>query len=352
MKKIIVCIISAMMLILFTACSSGSGGGAYQTVTSDKTGLAMEFPGNWSPGSINPSASIEMYSPLQANGVFVIEETVSDFSDGFSLSDYTSVVLKNYMDGFGVTDSPEVTDMQIGGSTPAKQFVISGEVGNNKFEYIFICAEAGGYFFQFGGVSTPSLFDKARPVFDDIFSRVNFDNVAASGTPSAGSGADSGSASAGAPGASTSYQTVSSSDSSITLEFPSDWSAGNTNSDASIEMLNPTQSNGVTVITEAASDFRSDFNVDDYTSIVLQSNIDSLNSTDTPTVNDVTIGKNIPAKQFEVSGEIENTKLVYLVTCAEANGYFIQISAFSLPSQYESAKPVFKYILVSLRMGS
>jgi len=53
----------------------------------------------------------------------------------------------------------------------------------------------------------------------------------------------------------------------------------------------------------------------------------------------------LPAKQYEITATTEGIKAKVLFTCVENEGIFYQIMAWSLPSKYAEAKPVFEKIL-------
>jgi len=347
MKKYLTIIFAALFAILLTACSSGSGGNAYQTVSSDTTGLEMDFPQNWSSGSNNPAASIEMYSPMQIYGVTVIEEPMADYTNGFSIDDFTSNIAQNYVGIFNLAETPSASDVVIGGNTPAKQFEMAGEAENTKLEYQITCAGTKGYFFQIGAVTAQSRYDKAKPIFDDILGRVNFDNVVAGESQAAGSGANSGAA----PDANVTYQTISSSESGLTIDFPKDWKESHTNTSASIEMDAPSGFQGILVLEEIKSDFSAGFTIDSYTSLVLDSMQGLVDSAEVSDIQDTQVGAGIPAKQFVISGEISGIKYVYLVTCIESNDRFYQLDFWATNSQYDASKPVFDDILTRINLG-
>lgn len=143
-------------------------------------------------------------------------------------------------------------------------------------------------------------------------------------------------------------QTVQSGNSSLSLDFPKSWRETDLNDIATIKMAAIAKEQYMIVIEETSVNFAENFTLDDYTSIILGNTKQMLIDFEEPSVNEVMIGDNLAAKQFELTGTLENKiKVKYLVTCVENDGVFYQITAWSLQSTYDEAKPVFDDILKS-----
>lgn len=144
-------------------------------------------------------------------------------------------------------------------------------------------------------------------------------------------------------------QTVKLSETNLALEFPKNWKEHGLNEIATIQMANLAKEQYLLVIEEAVEDFTEDFTVGDYTNIIMENMMAVVESEEDPVIKDVKIGDNIDAKQFELAGVVEKVKVKYLVTCAEVDGYFCQITAWSLQSKYDKNKPVFEEIINSVK---
>lgn len=146
-------------------------------------------------------------------------------------------------------------------------------------------------------------------------------------------------------------QSVKSSETNLTLQFPKSWKEYELNEIATIQMANMAKEQYFVIIEETAGDFTDDFTVGDYTNIIMENMMAVVETEEDPVINDVKIGENIDAKQFEMTGAVEKVKVKYLVTCAEVDGYFCQIIAWSLQSKYDKNKPVFEEIINSVKLA-
>lgn len=145
------------------------------------------------------------------------------------------------------------------------------------------------------------------------------------------------------------FQTVKSSETSLALEFPKSWKEQELNEIATIEMANLAKEQYLIVIEEALEDFADDFTLGDYADIIKENMLAVVETEEDPVIKDLKIGDNIDAKQFELAGTIEKIKVKYLVTCTEIDGYFCQITTWSLQSKYDKNKPVFDEIINSVK---
>ena len=140
-------------------------------------------------------------------------------------------------------------------------------------------------------------------------------------------------------------QTIKSSESNMTLTFPGTWTTEELNTQASIEMACMEKEQYMIVIEESAVDY--EYTIDDYASIILNNMKATVETADIPVITDITIGDNIPAKQFELAGVVDKIKAKYFVVCVKANDIFYQVVSWSLQSKYDEAKTAFIEILNS-----
>ena len=139
-------------------------------------------------------------------------------------------------------------------------------------------------------------------------------------------------------------QTVTSYESTLSIDFPKSWKEEALNDVATIQMARTSKEQYLIVIEESSEDFDDDFTASDYIEIIMATMSGAVGASETPVIKDVVAG-GIAAKQFELSGSVEKIKVKYLVTCLENDGVFHQFTAWSLQSKYDEAKPVFDSIL-------
>ena len=143
-------------------------------------------------------------------------------------------------------------------------------------------------------------------------------------------------------------QTVKSTNSDLTLEIPASWSEQNLNSIASIQMARLTKEQYLITIEESAIDFADEFTLEEYSSIIMGNMQNAVTDLEgIPVIEDVKVGNDIDAKQFELTCAVDKIKVKYLVTCIDVDGTFYQFVQWSLQSKYDAAKPVFDDILKS-----
>jgi len=146
-------------------------------------------------------------------------------------------------------------------------------------------------------------------------------------------------------------QLIRSAESSLSLVFPGSWvemEGRDRNEFASIQMGQRLGDQYLLVIEEPTSDFDDDFTLFEYAYLILDEMTYLVNPTDTPLIEDVEIGDSIHAKQFELTGSVDRIRVRYLVTVVEYNDIFYQLVAWSTPSRYDTAKPIFMEILNSV----
>ena len=145
-------------------------------------------------------------------------------------------------------------------------------------------------------------------------------------------------------------QTITSAESSLTLSFPKAWKVyhGELHDDASIEIANPAKEQYMIVLEESAEDFVEGFNVDDYLEIFLEGMVEGIDLEVEPVIQPAKFGKDgLDARQARMSGAVDSIKVEYFLVCAEVNGIFYQVIAWSLPSRFDAAKPLYDEVIAS-----
>jgi len=141
------------------------------------------------------------------------------------------------------------------------------------------------------------------------------------------------------------YQSVSLDEVGISMEFPGDWIEGNGNPDAVIEKMPKAAAASVFVIAEPRDHYIDSYTLDEYAEIVAMVMKENISSEAVPELIDVKIGDDIPAIQFELSGNVEGLKVRYMITCFEGDEYFYQIYAWSQEFMFDGWQLIFDDIL-------
>ena len=344
MKKKLLLVILVMAVLITASCSLTGGGGkeTYKTIKSSVSDLTVEVPASWIETKVNADASVEVTDAKKGYSFVIIEEPADDFVDGFTVDDYTALVQGIVMQYMGVNEAPPLNDVVICDGINAKQYEISGSVEAVKVRSYAVVTKVNGFFYQFLGSSLEKSYDDAKTIFKTIIDSTDFGAAVIIDEPVAQSAkSDEGEAAAPA------VQVIKSKKSSLTLEFPADWTEGFELDNVTIEMDNLANDSYALVVEENASDFKDGFTLDDYTGIIVEIMMENLGSTETPEITDIVVGDGVQAKQFIVSGEDGNFKLTYLDTCVKANDIFYNIQMYTISSKFEKAKPVFDEIIKS-----
>ena len=146
-------------------------------------------------------------------------------------------------------------------------------------------------------------------------------------------------------------QTIRSSGSTLTMEFPKTWKTQKLNDEASIEMALASKEQYLVVLEESREHFAEGFTLNGYITLVKESMEPAVEGAQSTAIRDVQVGT-LNAKQFDISGSVSGIKVTYLVTCFEANNIFYQVVAWSLQSKYTEAKAAFNTILGSVAFAS
>ena len=345
-KKILVLVIFIVLSLVFASCSLLDRDGAekYKTIKSSTSNLTFEVPASWTETKSSPITSAEATDTSNGNGFFVIEEPADHFVDGFTLDDYSLLVLGEVMKNVGTDAAPTINDVVICNDIKAKQFEISGSVEGVKAISYFVIAKVNGIFYQIHGSSYAKNYDDAKPTYITIIDSIDFGAEAIVDEPEA-EPAKSEEKEDTVPA----VQVIKSKESSLTLEFPADWTEGFDTDGVTIEMDNFANDYYALVIEENAIDFRDSFTLDDYTDVIAKIMVENLGAAETPEITNINIGDGVQAKQFTVRGEDGNFKLTYLITCIKENEIFYNIQLYSVSSKFEKVKPVFDEIIKSAK---
>jgi len=147
-------------------------------------------------------------------------------------------------------------------------------------------------------------------------------------------------------------QTVTSPESTLTMQFPAQWEQNDElHEEASIKMNLLSKEMYMIVLEESAEDFTDDFTLAAYADVIQTSMLGQLTDGETTEVGETTVGDALSALQFELMGAVNNIKVKYQVTCFQTDETFYQVIAWSLKSRYDDAVPVFSDILQSVTIA-
>ncbi|MDR2737282.1 MAG: hypothetical protein LBB49_06915 [Gracilibacteraceae bacterium] len=141
-------------------------------------------------------------------------------------------------------------------------------------------------------------------------------------------------------------QTIRSSKSNLSLDFPKNWSAKETEGATTIQMDYRSDKHMI-LLEELVSDFSDDVTLNDYILLTRDTISEGISDVETTEIRDVIISNNMNAKQFEMISSINEFKFKYLCTCVNANGIFYRFVFWCELSMYDDAKPTFDTILNS-----
>jgi Tfp pilus assembly protein PilE len=116
---------------------------------------------------------------------------------------------------------------------------------------------------------------------------------------------------------------------------------------AGIEYANLQREQYLVVISEPKTDFTSNTDVFAYNDLLQQNLRDSMENLQVKYLGEVKIN-GMNGLKYELRGEIDNVKIVYLQVALEGEGHFHQLLFWTLPSRWHSNLGLFEEALVSL----
>ncbi len=119
------------------------------------------------------------------------------------------------------------------------------------------------------------------------------------------------------------------------------------NDAAEIQVANLAQSMYIIVLSESKEDFDK-MTLVQHSTLTRKTLVKSITSSQVKGPERLTIGGN-PGVQFEISGQFDNTKVVYLHTTVETPTHFHQILAWTLKSGFEKHRPEMQQVINSFR---
>ena len=143
------------------------------------------------------------------------------------------------------------------------------------------------------------------------------------------------------------WQQVSSPDSSLQLKMPSDWQSDpSLNSDASIAYGNNTTGHYFLVIEEDASSFDTGYTVQQYAQLVHDNMATAL---DNPTISDVATSDTLDGGyQFDMSGITQDVQVHFMANFIENDNTFYQLIGYCQDSDYTATLPDFNNVFKSV----
>lgn len=133
------------------------------------------------------------------------------------------------------------------------------------------------------------------------------------------------------------------------LTVPGSWKEQTRlNEEASLQVGNPFAEQYAIIITESKEDFTEEMTLEDFTSLIRQNADEAITNAIISENKSLSIN-GYPAKQFEVSGSIDNIKAKWIYTLIDAPENYHQIMAWTLASRYEENKPVLLEVVNSFK---
>lgn len=300
----------------------------------DNESLQLTIPDGWvQDKELNPLAVLSASKRSDEKYIMVIPYNKKDFSENSKLDDFANTIKQN----IGATAKNLVvgtaSDTKVG-DLPAKQVDISGEVNGVKAKYLMTYLEKGDHFYQIAAWTTESKFDQYKDEFKQVSEsfRVLKDDVPMMHTKSNNSDKPF-----------TSVPLVLKSDngkSSIAVD--GDWKKETgLIPDASIQATNIGKEEYMGVISEPKSSLGGATLTDYYKAI--KDNMEKNTVKNAKTTKPVNLKiNNKKAIQFELSGEVDNVKITYLMTLVESSKDFHQVIFWTLQQRMDSKRELFK----------
>ncbi len=139
---------------------------------------------------------------------------------------------------------------------------------------------------------------------------------------------------------------ITSPDGTLKVTAPGTWRAmDNLNAEADLQLAHTARSVFVVVLRESQEDF-ADIGLQGHSDLTRESLVGNLTEPTVSEKRDLTIGQH-PAVQYEIGGEIDGIKVIYLHTTVDDGAAFHQILAWTLKSQFASKKDELQKVVES-----
>lgn len=143
-------------------------------------------------------------------------------------------------------------------------------------------------------------------------------------------------------------KTIRSTDGCCLISVPSNWNEEKTlNEQANLQAANRLKELYVIVISEPKEDFEN-MTLEGHSELTRKSFIQSLNAPQAAGPVSVTVDKN-RAVQYEISGGINNVKIVALHTTVETAKHYHQILAWTIKSRIDKNRPILQNVIQSFK---
>jgi hypothetical protein len=139
---------------------------------------------------------------------------------------------------------------------------------------------------------------------------------------------------------------ITASDGQSRVTIPAGWSSQeDLHDEAEIQAANGRQEQYLIVLTENKSDFV-DTDLARYAEIVSESLVETAGMNEAPEAKSATINGR-PAIQYEISGTVDNLKIVYWLTAVEGTKNYYQVLTWTLASKAEENAPILQQVVES-----
>jgi hypothetical protein len=144
---------------------------------------------------------------------------------------------------------------------------------------------------------------------------------------------------------------IRSTDGCCSVTVPGSWKAEKElNAQANLQASNRLKELYIIVISESKEDFE-DMTLEHHSELTRTEFVKSLSTPQVSEAASVTVNKK-DGVQYEISGAINNVKIVALHTTVETDKYFHQILAWTIKSRLEKNKPILQNVIQSFKEDS
>jgi hypothetical protein len=142
---------------------------------------------------------------------------------------------------------------------------------------------------------------------------------------------------------------IKSSDGKTQITVFSDWKEDKAlNEQATIQASNRLKEKYAIVISESLQDFSEDIKVEEFADVVKENMLQSVKNAATSDMTDMTVN-GLPAKFFEIQGDVEKVKAKYLIGAVKGKNGIYQIITWTLNSKYDQNKEELKKVIESFK---
>ncbi|RKP57230.1 hypothetical protein D7Z26_04400 [Cohnella endophytica] len=324
-----VTVIALFALVLLSGCATGENEATTSVLVSDNGEVQLSLSNEWKRDpQVSKLSILGIANRKQQKYAMVNRTPKSDMAADSTLDDYKKVFTENtrtLLEGYEESNLQQTTV----DSSPALLFEVTGRTSEIDVHYIAAILEKDETYYQVVTWTLADNFEANKASMLEVIHAFKLLKEADA------------SASAKAEGDATATVWKKSEDGNVRIKIPKGWTdAQKLSEDATLQAMNAFKEEYMVVIRENKTDLAAGTTLEDYSKAV-SDNMDAMLENAEVTDSKETLINGNRALQYEISGEIDKLKIVYLVTVVSSEGHYNQVLFWTLQNRMDGKRDLF-----------